>query len=480
MLRYFSKFINIYTVLFLIYLMLNSILPFVMYVPSILKSILSVGFMVLGLVFIFYKLIKNKESMFTIDSIFLYCYIIAIAISSLTMLKYGYVDNFKTIIWSMISLILLYHMFDLVEKSRIENNVQKAIFVLNIIWNCAILVSLYQFVFQISYQVKLTSGAIAKAQGFYYNRLFGIFIDPNYAAVTSVVMFYLTIYLLKNTNKKIFRIIEILFLILEFLYVVLSASRTGLLVMLVGAFVYSFFRFRQNLINNSKKYVIIKSVIGGILVVLAVYFGVQITKKATVYIFNENKKVVEDNIEKEKLTNAEKISEQQNIENTNKDKVQNESKNNKLTLERTDLEGKEDKTNLRVQLWGDCIKIFKSKMLFGTSPRNFVAYAKENYKGTYPAKGYDCGNGYLAVLVYTGIFGSVCIVAFMICYFKKLLKVLISKKNLELIDIVALSITAIIGVAAAINQEIFLINSFNTAVFWILLGFMIRKMNKNE
>ena len=45
------------------------------------------------------------------------------------------------------------------------------------------------------------------------------------------------------------------------------------------------------------------------------------------------------------------------------------------------------------------------------------------------------------------------------------------------IEILAICTIGMVAVTAAINQEIFLINSINTAIFWLMLGYIMPKLD---
>lgn len=48
------------------------------------------------------------------------------------------------------------------------------------------------------------------------------------------------------------------------------------------------------------------------------------------------------------------------------------------------------------------------------------------------------------------------------------------------LNILALTSVLMVAIAAAINQEVFLINSFNTAIFWLMLGYIMEDIKIKE
>lgn len=296
--------------------------------------------------------------------------------------------------------------------------------------------------------------SIPKAQGFFYNRLFGIFVDPNFAATTSVLLLFASIYQFKIENTKRKKTIWIVNMILQLIYILLSSSRTGLVLTLVGFVIYLWLTlriyFNEKSIQNAIKllFCLVISIIG----IMAGLFMMRFLL--------------------ETLPN----SIMKNIRMKNQDGYIEE-----ITLDRTDLEGK-GISNLRFELWGDCLEIVKSKPILGTSPRNLIPYAKEYYKGTYPAKGYDFGSGYIAVITGTGIIGTIVICLFIANCVRKVLKYVRDfqyddPQNSEL-NKLSLTIIGIMALEAFLNYEIFLINCFNTAFFWLMLGYLMEQINR--
>ena len=94
----FKKVEETYIIAFLIYLLLNSILPYVNIGISIIKNGISIVFMGIGGILILYNLLFKRELFKQNHGALLWCFIIICIISSVTMLKYGYMNNIKTIL----------------------------------------------------------------------------------------------------------------------------------------------------------------------------------------------------------------------------------------------------------------------------------------------------------------------------------------------------------------------------------------------
>ena len=187
------------------------------------------------------------------DKIWLILFLIVIFLSSILNYKYGILGNIRNLVWTAISFFVLYPTNI---KKTYENVIKDLKLLSNTliaVWGVAVGYSLYMFLIQIGYYVYIFPDSFSR-QGFIENRLFGIFEDPNYAAMTSIIVIMFSIWnLLKFCkNKKSLKILYILNIILQFSYVSLSGSRTAHLVLCGGVFIFSFFYFKKRYLNLKK------------------------------------------------------------------------------------------------------------------------------------------------------------------------------------------------------------------------------------
>ena len=73
--------------------------------------------------------------------------------------------------------------------------------------------------------------------GFVWGRLWGCYTDPNHGALVTVVGIFLAIYLLFNVRKKNVKILLIVTIFLNFLYLVFSDSRSAKISFTIGCIV---------------------------------------------------------------------------------------------------------------------------------------------------------------------------------------------------------------------------------------------------
>lgn len=93
-----EKIKEIYIIIFFVYLMLNSILPYVNMEQNIIKDTISLIVMLVGIFLILYIFIFEREKFKKNNTYVLWAFIIVCILSSISMIEYGYIDNVKTII----------------------------------------------------------------------------------------------------------------------------------------------------------------------------------------------------------------------------------------------------------------------------------------------------------------------------------------------------------------------------------------------
>ena len=165
-------------------------------------------------------------------------------ISSFLNIQYGYSDNLKTIVWTCIQVAIFYSAYTRITKEKMMKFLYFFFHVIVWIWTIAIIYSLKQFVVMDGYSEEIWPNEW-RMQGFRFNRLFGIFNDPNYAAVTCVYVVFMLLYIAQKTKKKWLKLICILACIVHGLYILLSGSRTAKLSTLVVVFVYIFLQLKN-------------------------------------------------------------------------------------------------------------------------------------------------------------------------------------------------------------------------------------------
>lgn len=365
---------------------------------------------------------------------------IAMGVSSIASFT-GLVANIKIIFWQMLFFFVVYELGNREDK-RIFVYVEKLLIFL---WFVLVSISLGMFLARFSYTMPLDKLYYGIRLGFFENRLYGVFVDPNYAATISVVALLFSIHLNTKTTSNLFKGFLGLNIAFQFLYVVLSGSRTAQIELFAAAIVLSFFISYSTMknINGIKK--IVKPALTAICVVLAtgvLYIG---TQKVSVTIINQ-------------------------IDQTTS--VQRPEDDEGITLNREDVDTNSDSSNGRLKLWASAFEIFKTRKLVGTSPRNYVEYAQEHLPNTWISlKEQTPHNFFFYLLATTGLLGTIPFTLFILVKIFQSLATLFNMKTSKYFSFVyAVTIALVILISACLITDIVLVNKLGAMLFFLYLG----------
>ncbi|MEI5994940.1 O-antigen ligase family protein [Candidatus Enterococcus mansonii] len=381
-------------------------------------------------------------------------FIIVAAISSIINIKYGYFDNLQSVLWQGIIFFIVYN----VGKEFFEDKSFFSIihWGLIIFWFILVIASIFMFLINFQLSEMVFGGTKHLRLGFIDGRLFGIFVDPNYASMVSIMTIVLSMYqfLLESTKKwiKVFLGFNVFF---QLSYISMSGSRSGLLVLMCIVFLGIFYVVFQKQLSKAKN-IFLTFLLAMVLAVVssfAVYFAIDALKVIYMPLFDFIMSLKEHGVE-----NSVGPS------NAKSDKI----------FERPDSgKGGGDISNLRFAIWKSGMELFKTSWLFGTSPRNMIAYAKDVLPDTYIATNRTMHNAYLNTIVSTGILGTIPLFAF---YIKSLISIIktVFKRN-AFSDYFGYYVLCLVVVASSsmfLNELIF-VNTANSFLFWLFLGRLV-------
>lgn len=375
-------------------------------------------------------------------------------------MSYGLSNNLKTLVWITIQFYILFSFVHVKSKDEVYKLTNTIMKISSIVWFVAVGISLFQFVLQIHYRASFAE--FTRRQGFVDSRLFGIFSDPNFAAVTSLIIIIFCYFLLKDCKSKAQKRYYVTNIIFQMLYIILSGSRTAMIEGVLTAFILVYFIERNKSYATSMIKVKRKAFIKGMIAALISVLLINVLPTPLLKIAE-----ISTNI-KTSIMNGD----------TEKEDVVDEP----LTLKRDDI-NEDNLSNNRSDIWASALEISKSKRLLGLSPRNMVPYAQEVYPDSYIAQtGYETHNGYLAVLVGTGVIGFLLMVVFAInaIYY---ICIYVKKHRRQEYDnylILFFCCIFIIAASAFMLLDIFFVNTYSAAIFWLFLGNFLYLLKEKE
>ena len=404
--------------------------------------------------------------------------------------QYSFASNIKGLLWVAIQTFLF---AAIVTRTR-GKSVLKWFHMLSdifiAIWLAGVVWALGQYCVQYADVRDIVVGLDGVIQtlrvGFMQGRLFGIFLDPNYASVCSLIAIALSACNFISANRpRPVKGYYILSIILQIFYVVLSGSRTGLLAGVVVAALCAAFlltkRFgRPRQAKHSGKINGGLFLAVGALSVLILLGGYRVTQTALSYVPNLVSSV----------TQLFEQSEEPDVQPTpggpsdGEDDRQHEG-NTPVDLDRTDVTESDDVTNHRVSIWSDYLELVKETPWFGTTARGYTDWAKKVIPDSFVVeRGYSPHNGYLMLLVASGVIGFGLMMVWMALIVWKVLSYLIRRWDSRdeyywPVYICAMAL-AVIAISAFPLQSIFFSHQIPDTMFWVLLGFALCFMRCSE
>lgn len=383
------------------------------------------------------------------------------ALASFVTRQYGVSENIKALVWMSFQYFILYAY-----NTNSDGTAEKKEFciishffmVYTFIAVAASIVMLF-----INYSSYREVNGIVVIIGFLWNRLWGLYSDPNYGAVFAGITVIMCLYFFKGAKKEI-KIFYIVNIILQICYIAYSDSRTGLVSLICGLFVFLYFNF----VNSDKikfKHMFIKLCTGVLVAAVTVsvsYGTVKVVSISTSVIREKRYEYF--------------------IKDNSKDDEQNKNDRIEFEIGRKNEDINGDLSNRRFAIWYSGFEIFKSKPITGISFRNYVSYAEDKLPDTYIVnndfdKFRSMHNSFVDIAVSQGILGLVIIFAFivliLVTIFKNFFKL---SGEIYRYHTVLISVVAIIFVSMIFYSETFYMNTGGAFLFWLTLGYLVQSV----
>lgn len=388
------------------------------------NKVVARGMTLLGILLATYNLVIKKVYLKIKTIEYLLLFFAFNIITSILVISYGYSTNIKNALIFYIYFLTVFPIFTGITREEGKKIYDYFFYTVTVLNTFGVLVSLIQFVLLKGYRVHDYKGLYIR-QGFVESRLFGILASPNYLSLISLIVIIFLV-LKVCSFEKVYRYISIVAIVLNFIYIVLSGSRTAFICMMIAAVIYSIVMFYQK--GNVKS---LLKVALAIVVVLFSYKAVNFTSEQYLK-FNKERLEVQD----KKL----------------------ENKDNNLSLERTDT-SEENISNNRFAIWKSTVSFVPKKPIFGYSGGNWYEIGKKTNPDEYIIKEhYLTHNGYLEILFYNGLAGFISMGIFVLLFFISMVKRIFRDKKEGLVNKDLLSIVMILMVILVSN--LFLSSTF--------------------
>ncbi len=374
------------------------------------------------------------------------------------LLNYRY--DFKLNVTYMVCWALYFLLLYIQPMDRTETDLKKELHLFATMFTLAtelsVLVSLVMMAVRFSLRVEYPGGLLLG--GFVDSRLYGLFTDPNAGAVCAAVSALFLVHAMRAYGKRWQRALCVIGTFGNLLYIALSDSRTGMVVLLVIGFLYTLCYLLRAL--HPRRFAPLLAFIGAVIIGLGCFSIPKLMKTtynrgvAFVLSFSTNKDGDSTMTDEEK---------QEIIDS--------------VTVDRHyDLSG--DISNRRFSVWQSGLEIFTTKPLFGTSYCGFTPYAKESLPETYIVNNdhtdmITFDNEVINVLVSNGIVGIIPMLLFailaVVCVLRSILQ---PRFDTDMTLCTAAVAVFAIAASAMFRTAIFYYNSYLANLFWTFLGIL--------
>ncbi len=405
----------------------------------------------------------TRRNMFSLQRVLLlilfFCaYLLSIVVNR----KYDFMGNAKLMVWMGIQVFLLCAPDDEVSFDVHVRHLKVLAEIFVAIWLVGALISFGEFCIQYGgYMRSIADGKMRYyRQGFIENRLFGVFTDPNYAAVCSLIAIGLASLLLYLRKKRrLLRAYYIVSIVFQAIYVILSGSRTALLAAMIALGFTAAVLTCRYLRRKGKGIRVLSAALAAVMCMAVLYGSVKVIKMGLAYV-------------------PMIVAELHLVDGI-------EFPEEPVDLDRDDIEDTTNISNNRFAIWKDYLKAFRKTPLVGTSPRKPLDYVKDQLPDLYVVeKEYLVHNGYLAVLVGTGILGALPVALWFLLAILRTARYLVSDKTERdgrygvILILTAVIICPI--VSAFFIMEIFFSMDITTFLFWPLAGYLLCLLRQAE
>ena len=476
-----------FLLIFKIFYLIHVLLAFNCFTfKSRILDVTSILILLFGAAILFYKLLHYKE-LFKCKFILLWLlFFVSYAITMFVNYKYGLIGNIKGGVWLAFQCIILFCIEQSYEQSTVKKELKVISAVLITYTAVCNLIGLIMMIRSYGGRFFYDDGSMS-CYGFIWGRLWGCYTDPNHGGLITAVAILAAIYLILISKKLWIKIIYSVSIVLNYLYIVFSDSRSSKLSFVLAFFVLSLLTIGFYSKRTTGRWKKAGLYISALVVTAIVYFSFNGTKNFYNYCIIQS---VEENIEEIEIVIESEDAAMNEVADESKEaeiveSVEQEKQDiieQKTVGREQDIEN--DFSNRRFDIWGSSIEIFDNNKVFGVGYRNILDYAKTELPDTYIVNN-DHGefdsfhNVIFDVLASQGIVGMVIVLALgisILCFSIKGIFIKKAGRNIEVAVLLSMVIVLLAG--SMFVSAIFYVNSPETVLFWTLLGYLVYSIEK--
>lgn len=364
---------------------------------------------------VLYDLLHNKTCLRSRDNIWLFLFIVFYVCTCFLRIDYAFMKNIIVIMWLGISFFFL-ASYDREEKlESVKRNIQVFVHIMVIASMIAAILSVACVFLRFGggYAYRADMPDRITCFGVYENRLWGVFWDPNFGSLFSIIGALCTFLSMGYMPfKRMPKWVLIVNLVFQYLYQVFADSRTAQISFVI-LFVLLLFGWWYHKDTQHTGFAVFKQAVGSLAIILALALLMSPVKQGLTFLANQSS-----------FSLTPVVEEALGMEFSNTMNLDSE-----LSMDREDI-SESNWSNGRFKIWSDALNIWKDMPVFGASYRGYLDYSKEVYPDSYMSeKEKPFHNDYVAYLTSSGLVGFAVLTVFVILLIIRTIRYLIKYKD---------------------------------------------------
>jgi O-antigen ligase len=414
-----------------------------------LQTLINTALAGVGLLLLALNLLTQRSIRLVPHYLWFLLFLVSLIVTSVLNSGYGWFENAKTFVWEAIQIGLFLPLALMLPKEDLRRFFKNAFWVLFLFATVSCLVALLEHIFQIGYLFMTTDGT-ERAHGFINARLYGPFINPNTGSPLALLAIAASLpYLRIFGHTKGMLVFIWASNLINWLYVIASASRGGALCA-AAAFVFFVFFYYQTTQKGARRPQKLKFIRNVLIVGLALSISfVGLDQVFVRYAAWQHSKTVNSTLSGFGVS---------------------------FSADRQDV-SLENISNNRFKIWEEYVTFNNDSVLFGKSPRNMIPIIADLHPDSYTAeRQFEPHNSMIHVYAATGLLGVIPWAALTLLLLRDFVRFFRQKRTITEPIILCFVLLVILCVKATTSNSLLFTFTADNLIFFMALGYLLNAL----